>query len=107
MFLTRVCLNLKHNLEFLFTISSVSGILLWDFLQTLLNDPEQRFIEYIMWIDRQSGIFKIVNPSGLAMLWGLQKNHLSMNYDKLSRALRYYYRVNLMRKVQGEKLCYQ
>merc|ERR1711902_226797 len=37
---------------------------------------------------------------------GIQKNHLSMNYDKMSRALRYYYRVNILRKVQGERHCY-
>lgn len=52
-------------------------------------------------------MFKIVDPAGLAQLWGIQKNHLSMNYDKMSRALRYYYRVNILRKVQGERHCYQ
>jgi len=52
-------------------------------------------------------VFKIVDPAGLARLWGIQKNHLSMNYDKMSRALRYYYRVNILRKVQGERHCYQ
>lgn len=49
----------------------------------------------------------LIDPAGLAKLWGIQKNHLSMNYDKMSRALRYYYRVNILRKVQGERHCYQ
>ncbi|XP_023030004.1 ETS variant transcription factor anterior open [Leptinotarsa decemlineata] len=86
---------------------NTNGRLLWDFLQQLLNDPAQRYTSYISWKNRETGVFKIVDPSGLAKLWGIQKNHLSMNYDKMSRALRYYYRVNILRKVQGERHCYQ
>jgi len=85
----------------------LDGRLLWDFLQQLLNDPTQRYTHYIAWKSRETGVFKIVDPPGLARLWGIQKNHLSMNYDKMSRALRYYYRVNILRKVQGERHCYQ
>ena len=84
-----------------------NGRLLWDFLQQLLNDREQRYSRYIAWRNADTGVFKIVDPPGLARLWGIQKNHLSMNYDKMSRALRYYYRVNILRKVQGERHCYQ
>jgi len=86
---------------------STNGRLLWDFLQQLLNDASQRYTSYIAWKNKETGVFKIVDPSGLARLWGIQKNHLSMNYDKMSRALRYYYRVNILRKVQGERHCYQ
>lgn len=84
-----------------------NGRLLWDFLQQLLNDREGRYSRYIAWRNAETGVFKIVDPPGLARLWGIQKNHLSMNYDKMSRALRYYYRVNILRKVQGERHCYQ
>lgn len=86
---------------------NTNGRLLWDFLQQLLNDPQQRYHNFIAWKSRETGVFKIVDPPGLARLWGIQKNHLSMNYDKMSRALRYYYRVNILRKVQGERHCYQ
>ncbi|KAM0729878.1 Ets DNA-binding protein pokkuri [Formica fusca] len=86
---------------------NTNGRLLWDFLQQLLNDPQQRYHNFIAWKSRDTGVFKIVDPPGLARLWGIQKNHLSMNYDKMSRALRYYYRVNILRKVQGERHCYQ
>ncbi|XP_034249550.1 ets DNA-binding protein pokkuri isoform X3 [Thrips palmi] len=86
---------------------NTNGRLLWDFLQQLLNDASQRYTSYIAWKNRDTGVFKIVDPAGLAKLWGIQKNHLSMNYDKMSRALRYYYRVNILRKVQGERHCYQ
>ncbi|XP_018903726.2 ets DNA-binding protein pokkuri isoform X2 [Bemisia tabaci] len=87
--------------------SNTNGRLLWDFLQQLLNDSLQRYTSLIAWRNRESGVFKIVDPPGLAKLWGIQKNHLSMNYDKMSRALRYYYRVNILKKVQGERHCYQ
>ena len=67
---------------------STNGRLLWDFLQQLLNDPGQRYTSYIQWKNKETGVFKIADPAGLARLWGIQKNHLSMNYDKMSRALR-------------------
>ena len=86
---------------------NTNGRLLWDFLQQLLNETTGRYANYICWKDKDTGVFKIVDPAGLAKLWGIQKNHLSMNYDKMSRALRYYYRVNILRKVQGERHCYQ
>lgn len=102
-FLYPILCSLKTSFFSLFP----DGRLLWDFLQQLLNDPSQRYTSYIAWKNRDSGVFKIVDPAGLAKLWGIQKNHLSMNYDKMSRALRYYYRVNILRKVQGERHCYQ
>lgn len=90
-----------------YNFSFLDGRLLWDFLQQLLNDRNQKYSDLIAWKCRDTGVFKIVDPAGLAKLWGIQKNHLSMNYDKMSRALRYYYRVNILRKVQGERHCYQ
>lgn len=102
--------NARAQAAVLTQISSflpTDGRLLWDFLQQLLNDPAQRYSNFIAWKCRDTGVFKIVDPAGLAKLWGIQKNHLSMNYDKMSRALRYYYRVNILRKVQGERHCYQ
>ena len=38
----------------------------------------------------------------VARRWGLQKNRPAMNYDKLSRSLRYYYEKGIMQKVAGK-----
>lgn len=81
--------------------------LLWDFLQQLLNDPQQRYNGCIIWKDKSLGVFKITDPHRLANLWGKQKNHLNMNFDKMSRALRYYYRVRILQKEPGERHCYR
>ena len=37
----------------------------------------------------------------VARRWGVQKNRPAMNYDKLSRSLRYYYEKGIMQKVAG------
>ena len=46
-------------------------------------------------------MFKIVDSAGLAKLWGVQKNCSSMNFDKMSRALRNYYKSRQLKKATG------
>ncbi|KAK7505732.1 hypothetical protein BaRGS_00003003 [Batillaria attramentaria] len=45
-----------------------------------------------------NGEFKLVDPDEVARRWGERKSKPNMNYDKLSRALRYYYDKNIMTK---------
>ncbi|XP_068125669.1 ETS domain-containing protein Elk-4 isoform X2 [Hyperolius riggenbachi] len=81
-----------------------SAITLWQFLLQLLQEPEHK--ELICWTSND-GEFKLLKAEEVARLWGARKNKPSMNYDKLSRALRYYYVKNIIKKVKGEKFVYK
>ena len=70
----------------------------------MLVDEENTAI--VRWISKEEGTFRVVNSEGLAKLWGKHKNRPEMNYDKLSRAMRYYYHKNLLDKIP-KRLCYQ
>lgn len=77
---------------------------LWQFLVALLSEPDCQ--QYISWTGR--GLeFKLVDPEEIARRWGIQKNRPAMNYDKLSRSLRYYYEKGIMQKVAGERYVYR
>jgi GA-binding protein transcription factor alpha len=69
---------------------------LWQFLLDLLTDKCYRDI--IQWLGEE-GEFKLINPELVAQLWGSRKNKTNMNYEKLSRALRYYYDGDMICKV--------
>uniref|UniRef100_A0A1A8JH28 ELK3, ETS-domain protein (SRF accessory protein 2) n=2 Tax=Nothobranchius kuhntae TaxID=321403 RepID=A0A1A8JH28_NOTKU len=81
-----------------------SSITLWQFLLQLLIDQSHKHL--ICWTSND-GEFKLLKSEEVAKLWGLRKNKTNMNYDKLSRALRYYYDKNIIRKVIGQKFVYK
>lgn len=81
-----------------------TNITLWQFLLELLLSNQYTHI--ITWTNND-GEFKLLNAEEVARLWGLRKNKHNMNYDKLSRALRYYYDKNIIRKVLGQKFVYR
>lgn len=79
-----------------FSSSNCGPIQLWQFLLELLTDADYR--EYITWVG-DSGEFKLLLPEKVAEKWGERKGKPAMNYDKLSRALRYYYDGKMLGKV--------
>ncbi|CAL8360053.1 unnamed protein product [Lota lota] len=81
-----------------------STITLWQFLLQLLLDQSHKHL--ICWTS-PDGEFKLLKSEEVAKLWGLRKNKTNMNYDKLSRALRYYYDKNIIKKVIGQKFVYK
>ena len=86
---------------------STTSIHLWQFVKELLLQP-QLYSASIHWVDREAGIFKIVDSNRVATLWGKRKNRPAMNYDKLSRSLRQYYKKGIMKKTERtQRLVYQ
>uniref|UniRef100_A0A3Q4HFX3 ETS domain-containing protein n=1 Tax=Neolamprologus brichardi TaxID=32507 RepID=A0A3Q4HFX3_NEOBR len=65
-----------------------NSVTLWQFLLQLLLDSNNE--QLICWTNDE-GEFKLLQAEEVARLWGARKNKPNMNYDKLSRALRYYY----------------
>ncbi|KAG8187364.1 hypothetical protein JTE90_016913 [Oedothorax gibbosus] len=86
---------------------SHSHIHLWQFLKELLCQPHL-YGSCIRWLDRPKGIFKIEDSVRVARLWGKRKNRPAMNYDKLSRSIRQYYKKGIMKKTErSQRLVYQ
>jgi len=63
---------------------------LWKFMRALLEDATYN-PQYIRWENKHEGVFRIVpgQSQQVARLWGIKKNNPTMNFDKLSRSLRY------------------
>jgi len=49
----------------------------------------------------------VINSRELARRWGRRKNNARMNFDKLSRAMRYYYEKNIIKHIPGQRLVYR
>uniref|UniRef100_A0A8C6PFU4 Si:ch211-265g22.4 n=1 Tax=Nothobranchius furzeri TaxID=105023 RepID=A0A8C6PFU4_NOTFU len=76
---------------------------LWHFLLELLGRGEGAAIGW----GGEWGEFVIRDPERLARLWGERKGKPHMNYDKLSRALRYYYNKRILHKTKGKRFTYK
>ncbi|XP_029924780.1 protein C-ets-2 [Myripristis murdjan] len=79
-------------------------IQLWQFLLELLTDKNCQSI--ISWTG-DGWEFKLTDPDEVAQRWGQRKNKPKMNYEKLSRGLRYYYDKNIIHKTSGKRYVYR
>ncbi|XP_061574513.1 ETS1-related protein [Cololabis saira] len=79
-------------------------IQLWQFLLELLLDSACR--TFISWTG-DGWEFKMSDPTEVAKRWGQCKNKPKMNYEKLSRGLRYYYHKNIIHKTAGKRYVYR
>uniref|UniRef100_G1TSK2 ETS proto-onco 2, transcription factor n=1 Tax=Oryctolagus cuniculus TaxID=9986 RepID=G1TSK2_RABIT len=79
-------------------------IQLWQFLLELLSDKSCQ--SFISWTG-DGWEFKLADPDEVARRWGKRKNKPKMNYEKLSRGLRYYYDKNIIHKTSGKRYVYR
>ncbi|XP_066439600.1 ETS homologous factor isoform X2 [Eleutherodactylus coqui] len=82
------------------------GTHLWEFIRDILLTPEKN-PGLIRWEDRSEGVFRFLKSEAVAQLWGKKKNNNSMTYEKLSRAMRYYYKREILERVDGRRLVYK
>uniref|UniRef100_A0A8C6C7P6 E74 like ETS transcription factor 5 n=2 Tax=Cetacea TaxID=9721 RepID=A0A8C6C7P6_MONMO len=78
--------------------TSLQSSHLWEFVRDLLLSPEEN-CGILEWEDREQGIFRVVKSEALAKMWGQRKRNDRMTYEKLSRALRYYYKTGILERV--------
>ncbi|XP_068760240.1 uncharacterized protein [Montipora capricornis] len=78
-------------------------VVLWKFIRELLDSNDS----CVSWISREDRTFRFVDSKQAAKLWGQRKNKRNMTYEKMSRALRYYYDRQIMYHIDGQKLMYK
>uniref|UniRef100_A0A3B3ZJT1 Uncharacterized protein n=1 Tax=Periophthalmus magnuspinnatus TaxID=409849 RepID=A0A3B3ZJT1_9GOBI len=82
------------------------GTHLWEFIRDILIYPEKNH-GLLKWEDRREGVFKFLKSEAVAQMWGQKKKNSSMTYEKLSRAMRYYYKRDILERVDGRRLVYK
>ncbi|XP_008546155.1 ETS-related transcription factor Elf-5 [Microplitis demolitor] len=79
---------------------------LWEFIRDLLRNRET-CPSLICWEDYSQAKFRFVRSDEVAKRWGSRKGNTKMTYEKLSRAMRYYYKSKIFQPVLGRRLVYQ
>ncbi|TNN10680.1 DNA-binding protein [Schistosoma japonicum] len=68
---------------------------LWQFILCHLETYKDSAFQ---WVNRSTGLFRIVNTQLAAKEWGYYRNNKLMDYEKMARAMRFYYKDSILRK---------
>uniref|UniRef100_A0A6P7FHE6 ETS-like protein pointed n=1 Tax=Diabrotica virgifera virgifera TaxID=50390 RepID=A0A6P7FHE6_DIAVI len=98
-----IIVTMKFIIKLYYFLGS-GPIQLWQFLLELLTDKSCQ--AFISWTG-DGWEFKLTDPDEVARRWGIRKNKPKMNYEKLSRGLRYYYDKNIIHKTAGKRYVYR
>ncbi|XP_059481529.1 ETS-related transcription factor Elf-3-like isoform X2 [Neocloeon triangulifer] len=79
---------------------------LWEFIRDLLKEPKY-CPSLICWENHEEGVFRFVSSEKVAKLWGDKRKNSNMTYEKLSRAMRYYYKSKILQPVTHRRLVYK
>ena len=78
------------------------NVLLWKFLL-----EELKIGKHVEWTDISQGTFRFVDTCEISRLWGQKKRKDDMNFEKLSRGIRHYYKSGFMSRQEGTRLIYR
>jgi hypothetical protein len=70
---------------------------IWEFILAMLQEDECSSI--ISWTKEADLEFEIKDMSELAQLWGMLRGRPEMDKKSFFRAFRYYYKINVIKKV--------
>ncbi|XP_022333333.1 uncharacterized protein LOC111130484 isoform X2 [Crassostrea virginica] len=79
------------------------NVLLWKFILEELRSGT----ESIRWVNLLTGTFRFVDTTDISRKWGQKKRKTDMNFEKLSRGIRHYYKSGFMSREDGTRLVYR
>ncbi|CDS42245.1 ETS transcription factor Elf 5 [Echinococcus multilocularis] len=76
---------------------------LWEFiLRSLDARPVGETASAFKWVNRSAGVFRVTDTQKAAKEWGLYRGNERMDYEKMARAMRFYYKECVLRKARKQ-----
>nr|CDS32479.1 small GTP binding protein Rab4 [Hymenolepis microstoma] len=77
---------------------------LWEFILRSLDAQQVNGStkSAFKWVDRSLGIFRVTDTQKAAKEWGFYRGNARMDYEKMARAMRFYYKEYVLRKAHKQ-----